>query len=105
MKSKKNILLPRAQKALFALGNNLKLARLRRKLSMAMVAERANISRATLGAIESGAPSVAIGAYTQVLFVLGLEEDLQKVALDDTLGRKLQDAGLPIRARAPKSQE
>ena len=78
------------------------MARLRRKLSAEQIAQRANISRATLCSIEKGAPSVSLGAYFQVLFVLGLEEDLLKVAKDDELGRKLQDARLPVRARAPK---
>lgn len=66
------------------------------------VAERPGISRATLGAIEAGSSSVSMGAWVQVLFVLGLEKDLAQVASDDTLGRTLQDAHLPVRARARK---
>lgn len=71
-------------------GENIKLARLRRKLSTEQVAERANI-RPTLWSIEKGSSTVAIGAYAQVLFVLGLGKDLVKLAGDDILGRKLQD--------------
>jgi hypothetical protein len=52
------------------------------------------MARSTLGLIEKGSPGVAMSAYLQVLFVLGLENDLQQVAADDPLGRKLQDAGL-----------
>jgi transcriptional regulator with XRE-family HTH domain len=95
-------LLPTAQKILEALGENIRLARLRRKLSTEQVAERANIGRKTLWAIEKGSPGVAIGSYIQVLFILNLEKDLLKVAGDDVLGRKLQDAGLIVKERAPK---
>ena len=94
MKPKKNILLPTAEKTLKELGENLKLARKRRRLSGVQVAERAGIARSTLQLIEKGEPGVALSAYLQVLFVLGLEKDLSRVAADDPLGRKLQDAGL-----------
>ena len=97
------LLLPKAQKLLEIFGENIKLARLRRKLSAAQVSERAGISRATLWQIERGKPTVAMGAYFQVLFVLGLEGDFLKLAADDDLGRKLQDAGLLTKDRAPKT--
>jgi transcriptional regulator with XRE-family HTH domain len=96
------ILLPRAQKPISILGENIKLARLRRRFSTQQVAERANISRPTLLSIEKGYPFVSIGAYVKVLFVLGLSEDILEVAKDDILGRKLQDAKLIIKKRAPK---
>ncbi len=95
-------LLPRLQQLLTQMGDNIRLARLRRKLSAARVAERAGISRSTLHAIEQGAATVSLGAYTQVLFVLGLEKSLLHLAADDALGRKLQDAELVVGARAPK---
>ena len=85
-------------------GNNLKLARLRRRLSSEQVAERADIARSTLWQVEKGAPSVAMGIYMKVIFVLGLEKDMLKVASDDTLGRKLQDAQLTVKQRAPKKK-
>ncbi|RAW02593.1 helix-turn-helix domain-containing protein [Pseudochryseolinea flava] len=96
------LLLPRNQKILVTVGENIRLARLRRKFTSAIVAERANISRPTLLAIESGSTGVSIGAILQVLFVLGLEKDMLKVASDDQLGRKLQDLGLTVKKRAPK---
>jgi transcriptional regulator with XRE-family HTH domain len=102
MKSKTTVLLPTAQQALAQLGEDLKLARLRRKLSGAQVAERAGISRSTLWQIEKGSPSVAMGAYVQVLFILGLERNLLALASNDELGRKLQDAQLLVKKRAPK---
>lgn len=104
MKNKKSQILPSTAKILAGFGENIKLARLRRKLSAEQVAERANISRPTLLSIEKGLPGVAIGSYAQVLFVLNLEKDLLKVAADDTLGRKLQDAELIVKERAPKKQ-
>ena len=97
-------LLPKAQKILEQFGEHIKLARLRRKLSAEQVAERAGINRTTLWNIERGMPTVAIGAYCQVLLVLGMLEDLLKVASDDVLGRRLQDADLIVKKRAPKKK-
>ena len=87
-------LTPAASEVLKALGENLRLARLRRKISSTMLAERAGMTRMTLRAIERGESGVTIGAYANVLFSLGLEKDLLLVGRDDPLGRKLQDAGL-----------
>ncbi len=84
------------------IGENIRLARLRRKLSSEQVSERAGIARRTLYDIEKGRPNVTIGNYAQVLSVLGLAEDLLSVAKDDMLGRKLQDAELVVKERAPK---
>ena len=95
-------LLPQLQKQLSTVGEQIRLARLRRKLSAARVAERAAISRPTLLAIEKGTASVSMGAYVQVLFVLGLEKTVLRLAEDDVLGRKLQDADLLVKERAPK---
>ena len=84
-------------------GEQIKLARLRRKLSAQLVAERAGISRQTLHSIEKGASTVTIGAYAAVLHALNnLDADLLLVAKDDEFGRKLQDLGIMIRRRAPK---
>lgn len=95
-------ILPKNLKILNVLGEQIQLARLRRKFSAEQVAERAGISRKTVYNIEQGIPTVAIGSYLQVLFVLGLEKDLSMVAATDPLGRKLQDAGITTAKRAPK---
>lgn len=97
-------LLPRLRRLLEQVGGNIKLARLRRKYSAATVAERAGISRKTLYRVEHGDPAVALGTYARVLKVLRLEQDLARLAAGDELGRKLQDAGLVARRRAPKPQ-
>jgi len=102
MESRNNTILPRLEKLLAQFGENLKLARLRRKLTTQQVAERAGITRTTLWQVEKGAPHVGMGAYAQVLFVLGMEKDLLKLATDDELGRRLQDAELVPGKRAPK---
>lgn len=94
MKTKKQILFPKHQKILEQLGENIKLARKRRKLTATQVAERASIARNTLYLLEKGKPSVSMGALFNVLRVLGLHEDFLKLAADDELGRKLQDLNL-----------
>ena len=95
-------LLPAQRRLMARLGDNLRFARLRRKLSASRVAERAGISRRTLVSIESGEPTVAMGNYFQVMRVLGLEKDFELLARDDEMGRKLQDLELTPKQRAPK---
>lgn len=102
IKSKRVTLYPSSKKVLEMLAENIRLARLRRKLSMEKVAERAGLSRSTIIKIEKGDHGVAIGNYVQVLFVLKLDQDLLNVAKDDELGRKILDAGLIVKQRAPK---
>jgi len=102
MTKKKIIILPKTRRILDEMGENIKLARLRRKFSSEQVAERANISRPTLSSIEKGKPTVSIGSYLLVLQVLGLEKDFLLLAKDDELGRKLQDANITTNERAPK---
>lgn len=96
------VILTKNLKLLVTLGENIRLARLRRKLTTEQVAERAGIGRKTLYGIELGSPSVSMGNYLQVLFVLGLQNDIVNVAANDPLGRKLQDAGLIINKRGAK---
>lgn len=90
------------QRILTALGEQIRLARLRRRFSAVIISERAGISRNTLRAIERGDPTVSFGSYASVLLSLSLEKDLLLVAKDDLLGRKLQDANLSTKARAPR---
>ncbi|MBL0202730.1 MAG: helix-turn-helix domain-containing protein [Chitinophagaceae bacterium] len=94
MKTKRQILFPKYQKIMQQIGENIKLARKRRKLTTIQVAERAAIDRSTLYEIEKGNPSVSMGAYFNTLRVLGLQDDFLKLAADDEYGRKLQDIEL-----------
>ena len=105
MTKKKIVILPKTKRILTEMGENIKLARLRRKLSSEQVAERANISRPTLTAIEKGSPTVSMGSYLLVLQVLGLEKDFLLLAKDDELGRKLQDANISTGEGAPKRKD
>lgn len=97
------ILLPKNTRLLQTVGENIKLARLRRKLTMDQVSERAGISRPTLSSLEKGSPSISLGIILQVLLVLGLEKDILLLADDDVLGRKIQDADLTVKERGPKN--
>ncbi len=86
---------PAAEKQMEALALRLRAARLRRRISMVLFSQRVGISRDTLSRLEKGDPTIAFGTYVRALRVLGLEKDLDAVARDDELGRKLQDLRLP----------
>lgn len=87
-------LIPATERLLSALGERLRLARLRRRLPAKQVAERAGMAEKTLRAIERGSPAATLGAYAAVLQVLQLEKSLEQVAAQDALGRDLQDKAL-----------
>lgn len=95
--------MPDTMKILSILGEQIQFARLRRDLTVKLVAERAGISRATLWQVEKGSPNVAMGIYAAVLHALnGMDKDLLLVAKDDELGRTLQDLKLKRRTRNAK---
>lgn len=94
MNKRQQIILPKFTQLLEEMGENIKLARKRRKLTAIQVAERAGIARSTLYLVEKGDASVSMGAYFNVLRVLGLQNDFLKLAADDEFGRKLQDLDL-----------
>jgi transcriptional regulator with XRE-family HTH domain len=98
MPRKSPTVFPQEQRLLSQLGERLKLARLRRKLSAVVVAQRSGISRTSLYKVETGDPGATLGTYLRVLAVLGLEGDINALAADDRVGRKLQDLALE---RAP----
>ncbi len=95
-------LFPPATRQLAALGERLRVARLRRRYSAESVAKRAGVARGTLYRVEAGDAGVSLATYASVLRVLGLQADLDLVARDDVLGRKLQDLKLPTRKVAPR---
>jgi len=102
MKSKGTSYTQKQKNILATLGENIKLARLRRKLSIRSMAERAGMATSTLGNIENGSPSVSLGSYLQVLSVLRLEDDLLLIADKDPVGRQIQDAGLIVKKELQK---
>lgn len=97
LNTKKALLTPKLSQIMVQTGEQIRLARLRRKLSVEIVSQRAGISRATLWKIEKGEPTVAIGLYLKVLHAINLEKDMLKIAADDELGRFLEDAKLQSR--------
>jgi transcriptional regulator with XRE-family HTH domain len=96
-----------AKKALKKVGKDIGDARKRRRITMKLVAERAGISRVTLGKIEKGESTVSMGAYAAVLFTLGMIDHLQNLvdASTDIAGRELEEENLPKRVRLPKSSK
>jgi transcriptional regulator with XRE-family HTH domain len=94
---------PAQRRQLAAFGERLRLARKRRRLSAVLMAERVGVSRDTLNRVEKGDPAVSLGTYLRVLRVLGLDPDMDLLARDDVLGRKLQDMELDPASR--KSEE
>lgn len=89
---------------LISLGERLRAARLRRKFTTSLMAERMGVSRETLRRIELGDASVALGNYFAALHALGLAADLDVLAQDDALGRQLQDASLTLQ-RKPRGRK
>ena len=96
-------LLPPLERRLARLGERIRTARLRRRLSAKLTAERAGMSLMTLRSVERGGMGVTIGAYVAVLHVLGLDGDLDAVAQADPLGSDLQDAALPNATRTKRT--
>ncbi len=82
------------RRQLTTFGERLRLARKRRKISTVLMAERAGLSRDTLNRVEKGDPAVSLGTYLRVLRVLGLDSDIDLLAGQDLLGRRLQDLAL-----------
>lgn len=106
MKKTSYNILPATEQILKTMGEQIKLARLRRNLSVELVSERAGISRTSLWNVEKGSPSVAIGIYASVLHALNnMDKDLLLIAKDDVMGRRMQDLNLPIRKRAPRKED
>lgn len=105
-KTRKAVILPKTEVILKTMGEQIRLARLRRNLSVNLVCERAYISRATLWKVENGDPSVAIGLYAVVLHALdNMDKDLLLIAKDDILGKTLQDLKIDVRKRASRSDK
>lgn len=94
------------RRALRKLGQDIRDARLRRRIPTEILAQRASISRMTLYKIENGDPNVSMESYATVLFVLGLIDRVSELAdaSEDTLGRQLEEERLPKRVRLPRKK-
>lgn len=106
MKKRANLPIP-ALRALRKLGKDISDARRRRRITIELMAERAGLSQATISKIEKGDPTASMGAYSTVLFVLGLTEGLNELAdaSHDLTGRQLEEEKLPQRVRLPKKNK
>ena len=91
---RKVAIMPETEEKLALMGEQIKLARMRRKLPAQVIADRAGISRATLWKVEKGDSGVAIGIYAKVLKAIGLGDDILLLARDDELGHIVQDSEL-----------
>lgn len=91
---------PRAQRQIEALGVRLRAARMRRRMTQEVLAERVGVSVPTIAKLESGDPSTSLATVLRLLTVLGLADDIDLIAAQDTLGRELQDNALK-RTNAP----
>lgn len=107
MKTMVNLPIP-VIKTLHKLGKDINDARRRRRITIALMAERAGISRTTIGKIAKGDPTTSMGAYASVLFVLGMSDRLSDLvdSAHDLIGRRLEDEKLPqrVRMRSQKSR-
>ncbi len=104
MAGKKILLMPSTEQVLKKMGIQIKKARLRRNIRAAVLAEQAGISKGTLTAVEKGVATVSIGAYASVLHVLGMEKDLEFIAIDEEGKNTYPRLFLANRGRATKSQ-
>lgn len=103
MNKERYVLMPSTLDNLKVMGEQIKLARLRRNLSTTLVCQRAGISRYTLNKVEKGDPSVSVGIYANVLHALdNMDKDLLLVGKDDVLGKTIQDLNLKVRKRSYK---
>lgn len=100
--TKSNWLPVKLKENLSIMGEQLRLARLRRKLTMEQVAERAQCSRLTIARLEKGNPAVSIGVLVRVLYALQLSEDILAIARNDELGRVIQDIEVKNKKRASR---
>ncbi len=102
MVRKKIVLMPGTECSLEKMGVQIKRARLRRNISVELLAERAGIGKGTLSAIERGVPTVSVGAYAAVLFALGMDKDLELIAMDEDGKKQYRELNLQPRKRATK---
>lgn len=104
---KKNTVPLQAAERTKELGYRVRLARTRRRFSIAEVAAKAGINRNTLNALELGKSGISLGAYVTVLWALGLDKTLDAVAHPDAdvHGKTLEASRRPARVRKSKKSK
>jgi DNA-binding XRE family transcriptional regulator len=92
------------KRALTKLGSDIRAARLRRRIPTTLMAQRAFVTRTTLGKVEKGDPGVSLGIYATVLFILGMASRIEELAdpRNDALGLQLDEERLPKRVGSPR---
>ena len=92
------------KRTLKKLGSDIRNARLRRRISTSIMAERASITRTTLGKVEQGHPGVSLGIFATILFILGMSDRLSDLvdSSHDPVGLELEEERLPKRIRQSK---
>ncbi len=95
------------KRALTKLGSDIRAARLRRRIPTTLMAQRAFVTRTTLGKVEKGDPGVSLGIYATVLFILGMASRIEELAdpRNDALGLQLDEERLPKRVGSPRSSK
>ena len=104
MSRKTVILEPNTEDKLKKMGQRIKKARLRRNISAEMISKQAGIGESTFYAIEHGGSTVSLGAYAAVLSILGLNNDLDSIAVDEEAKKQLYEQNLVKRKRASKQR-
>lgn len=99
-----NVLPRKLTNNLQIVGEQIRLARLRRDLSISQVAERATVSDLSVMRVEKGLATVSMGIYLRVLYAIQLENDILLLAKNDEMGKTLQDLALKPRNRASKKE-
>lgn len=95
------------QRSLQKLGSDIKEARIRRRISMELMAKRAGITRPTLTKVEQGDANTSMGIYAKVIFILGLDKNLADIAdiRNDNIGIMIDSDNLPKYARPKKYKD
>ena len=103
--SRKTVILEQnTEDKLKKMGQRIKKARLRRNISAEMISKQAGIGESTFYAIERGVSTVSLGAYAAVLSILGLNNDLDSIAVDEEAKKQLYEQNLVKRKRASKQR-
>ena len=86
------------------MGQRLRAARLRRRIPLAEMAVRAGVTPKTLRRLEQGDASVGLALLIRTLSVLGLTDDINRIAARDDIGQRLAEMSLPERPHRTRGE-